>query len=112
MVHFDEAVSNWCSNHALVRAWFLAGSTFSAHTSYSCICSIAYRAMRLFVEGYEVIQLEGHDELYVHRKALKAMHVLFDMEVRQHRTCRQHSRAGRAQGIRHCLWHRQGVPND
>jgi hypothetical protein len=41
------------------------------------------RAMQLFAGGYEVTQLEGQgDELYVHRKALKAMHVLFDMEVR------------------------------
>jgi hypothetical protein len=39
--------------------------------------------MQLFVGGYEVTQLEGQgDELYVHRKALKALHVLFDMEVR------------------------------
>ncbi|WIA29450.1 hypothetical protein OEZ86_011951 [Tetradesmus obliquus] len=38
-------------------------------------------AMQLFVGGYEVTQLEGQgDELYVHRKALKALHVLFDME--------------------------------
>ncbi|KAF6258972.1 hypothetical protein COO60DRAFT_1059142 [Scenedesmus sp. NREL 46B-D3] len=38
-------------------------------------------AMQLFVGGYDVTQLEGQgDELYVHRKALKALHVLFDME--------------------------------
>jgi hypothetical protein len=38
--------------------------------------------MELFVQGYEVMTLDGQgDELYVHRKALKAMHVLFDMEV-------------------------------
>lgn len=47
------------------------------------------RAMQLFVGGYEVTQLEGQgDELYVHRKALKALHVLFDMEVRSMGSCR------------------------
>lgn len=45
--------------------------------------------MQLFVGGYEVTQLEGQgDELYVHRKALKALHVLFDMEVRSMGSCR------------------------
>jgi hypothetical protein len=44
-----------------------------------CCCC---RAMELFVQGNQVMTLDSQgDELYVHRRALKALHILFDMEV-------------------------------
>lgn len=60
-------------------------SNLHAHFPANCellLVLLCCRAMQLFVGGYDVTQLEGQgDELYVHRKALKALHVLFDMEV-------------------------------
>lgn len=38
--------------------------------------------MNCFIEGYDLVDFEGSNEPYIHRKALKALHVLFDMEVR------------------------------
>jgi hypothetical protein len=38
--------------------------------------------MDLFVDGNKQEALDGQGgELYVHRRALKALHILFDMEV-------------------------------
>eukprot|EP00879_Flechtneria_rotunda_P009122 GHRR01009551.1.p1 GENE.GHRR01009551.1~~GHRR01009551.1.p1 ORF type:complete len:385 (+),score=191.92 GHRR01009551.1:314-1468(+) len=39
--------------------------------------------MLMLIEGYEVTTLEGYDEQHIHRKALKPLHVLFDMERNQ-----------------------------
>lgn len=42
---------------------------------------LAYRAMNCLTEGYKLENLGKDSEQYIHRKALKALHVLFDMEV-------------------------------
>eukprot|EP00878_Enallax_costatus_P037988 GHUV01043106.1.p1 GENE.GHUV01043106.1~~GHUV01043106.1.p1 ORF type:complete len:196 (+),score=38.42 GHUV01043106.1:1303-1890(+) len=38
-------------------------------------------AMKCFMAGYELVHLEDSNEQYIHRKALKVLHVLFDVEV-------------------------------
>lgn len=48
--------------------------------------------MRCFTAGYDLVDLEGSSEQYIHRKAIKALHVLFDVEV------------GRGFGSRNMSW--------
>ena len=39
------------------------------------------RALKCFTAGYELVHLNKNSEQCIHRKALKALHALFDVEV-------------------------------
>lgn len=43
--------------------------------------------MSLFTKGFATACLLSNKQLVVHQKALKALHILFDMEVSQLQTC-------------------------